>query len=134
MMAKRTNNPACRKKKSPSGLDPALQRRGVMEHVRPQVDCGRFPIKRVVGERVVVRADVFADGHDVVAAVLLYRKSGDDSWREAPMTALGNDEWTASFTVEDLGRYEYTVEGWVDRFASWRGGVWEKTPGGPGGG
>jgi len=119
-MAKRTNNPACRKKKSPSGLDPALQRRVVIEHVRPQVDCGRFPIKRVVGERVVVRADVFADGHDVVAAVLLYRKSGDDSWREAPMTALGNDEWTASFTVEDLGRYEYTVEGWVDRFASWR--------------
>ncbi|OFW08021.1 MAG: alpha-1,4-glucan--maltose-1-phosphate maltosyltransferase [Acidobacteria bacterium RIFCSPLOWO2_02_FULL_67_36] len=101
-------------------MDPALQRRVVIEHVRPQVDCGRFPIKRVVGERVVVRADVFADGHDVVAAVLLYRKSGDDSWREAPMTALGNDEWTASFTVEDLGRYEYTVEGWVDRFASWR--------------
>ena len=61
-MAKRTNNPACRKKKSPSGLDPALQRRVVIEHVRPQVDCGRFPIKRVVGERVVVRADVFADG------------------------------------------------------------------------
>jgi starch synthase (maltosyl-transferring) len=102
------------------GLDPRLQRRVIIENVQPQVDCGRFPIKRVTGEQVLVTADVHADGHDMVAAALLHRRVGDAEWRETPMDALGNDAWTASFTVETLGRYEYTVEGWIDRFGSWR--------------
>jgi starch synthase (maltosyl-transferring) len=104
-------------------LDPQLQRRVVIENVRPSVDDGRFPIKRTVGERVVVSADVFADGHDVLAAVLLYRRGGERSWRETPMAALGNDRWQAQFVVDALGTYEYTVEGWIDRFASWRHGL-----------
>jgi starch synthase (maltosyl-transferring) len=103
-----------------SGLDPQLLRRVVVEHVLPQVDCGRFPVKRVIGESVVVTADVHADGHDMVAAALRYRRGGEADWRETPMAALGNDAWTASFTVEELGLYEYTVEGWLDRFGSWR--------------
>jgi starch synthase (maltosyl-transferring) len=102
------------------GLDPQLLRRVVVEHVLPQVDCGCFPVKRVIGESVVVTADVHADGHDMVAAALLYRRAGEADWRETPMDALGNDAWTAAFTVEALGRYEYTVEGWIDRFGSWR--------------
>jgi starch synthase (maltosyl-transferring) len=92
----------------------------VVEAVHPQVDAGRFPIKRAAGEEVTVTADIYADGHDVLAAVLLYRRSGEKEWREVPMHALGNDRWQAAFRVEELGRYDYTVEGWVDRFGSWR--------------
>ena len=102
------------------GLDPALQRRVVVEGVRPQVDDGRFPIKRVPGERVIVTADVFADGHDELGAVVLYRPSGTEAWRELPMARTTNDRWQAAFTIESLGSYEYTVEGWIDRFATWR--------------
>jgi starch synthase (maltosyl-transferring) len=103
-----------------ASLDPDLQRRVVVEAVRPQVDAGRFPIKRVAGERVTVTADIFVDGHDALAAVLLYRRTGDEVWRKVPMAPTTNDRWEAGFTVESIGRYEYTVEGWVDRFASWR--------------
>ncbi len=98
----------------------ALRGRVVIEGVSPEIDCGRFPVKRVVGETVVVEADLFADGHDVLAAVLLHRREDEEDWSETPMLALGNDRWRAAFPVESLGRYRYTVEGWVDRFASWR--------------
>ncbi|HEX6972780.1 MAG TPA: alpha-1,4-glucan--maltose-1-phosphate maltosyltransferase [Vicinamibacterales bacterium] len=97
-----------------------MLRRVVVENIQPQVDCGRFPIKRTPGETVNVTADIHADGHDTLAAALLYRKAGAAKWRETPMTPGVNDAWTGSFTVDELGRYEYTVEGWVDRFASWR--------------
>ena len=88
--------------------------------MRPQVDGGRFPIKRVPGEQVTVTADIFADGHEELAAVVLYRSAGDREWREAPMKPLTNDRWEATFDVESIGRYEYTVEGWIDWFATWR--------------
>jgi starch synthase (maltosyl-transferring) len=101
-------------------LEQHCQRRVVIENVRPSVDDGRFAIKRTVGERVTVTADVFADGHDVLAAAVLHRPEGSDAWNEVRMTPLGNDLWQAEFFVETLGRHEYTVEGWVDRFASWR--------------
>jgi starch synthase (maltosyl-transferring) len=101
-------------------LHPDLLRRVVIEAVRPQVDGGRFPIKRVVGEEVAVTADIFADGHDVLAAVLLYRRAGEADWREAPLELVENDGWRGRFVVESLGRYEYTIEGWIDRFESWR--------------
>lgn len=101
-------------------LDPQMLRRVVVENVEPQIDCGRFAVKRVVGETVTVTADVHADGHDVVAAALLYRKVGEGDWRETPMVALGNDAWSASFAIEELRDYEYTVEGWIDRFGTWR--------------
>ncbi len=91
-----------------------------IEAVEPQVDCGRFPIKRTAGEDVVVRADVYADGHDTVAGVVLFRKVGEEAWREQPMRPLDNDRWQGSFPVDTLGRYEYCVEAWIDRFASWR--------------
>jgi starch synthase (maltosyl-transferring) len=97
-----------------------MLRRVVVEHVRPQVDCGRFPIKRVLGETVVVTADIHADGHDALGAALLYRTAGDEEWHETPMRALGNDAWQSTFSVDTLGLYEYTVEGWIDRFGTWR--------------
>jgi starch synthase (maltosyl-transferring) len=102
-------------------------RRVIVDAVRPQIDEGRFPIKRSVGESVTVRADVFADGHDLLAGVLKFRfvpqRSTDEQpasdWEEERLVALGNDELTASFPVTELGRYEYTVEAWIDRFGSW---------------
>jgi starch synthase (maltosyl-transferring) len=125
----------------PRGADPGPAAalpptRVAIDRIRPQVDGGRFPIKRVVGEPVIVRADVFADGHDVIAAVLRYREReyADPSrvgpWREVPMAPLGNDAWEARFDVERLAIYEYTVQGWVDRFATWRDGLSKKVAAG----
>jgi starch synthase (maltosyl-transferring) len=94
--------------------------RVVVENVRPCVDCGRFAIKRTVGELVVVEADAFTDGHDVIRCLLLYRKESAVDWTEVKMTALGNDGWRASFTVSELGKYVYTVTSWVDHFHTWR--------------
>ncbi len=93
--------------------------RVVIERVSPEVDCSRFAIKRVVGEAVIVEADVFADGHDQVACQILYWQ-GSEEMHSSPMSPLGNDRWRGEFIVTTLGRYRYTVEGWIDRFQSWR--------------
>lgn len=93
--------------------------RVVIEHVQPEIDGGRFPIKRVVGERVVVEADAFADGHDELSCVLRVRAAEEATWREIPMRALPNDRWRGEFRVERLGRYLYTVEAWPDPFHTW---------------
>jgi len=111
-------------------LDPLLQRRVVVEDVTPDVDEGRFPAKRTVGEDVVVEADVFADGHDALAAMLLWRRVGHRAWSETPMAPLGNDRWRAAFTCDALGDYEFTVEGWVDRAETLRQGIGKKTAAG----
>ena len=94
--------------------------RVVIENVRPKIQGGRFPIKRTVGERVVVTADIFADGHDALSALILFRRVGEASWCETPMQEEVNDRWHGRFDVQELGRYEYTVEAWIDHFASWR--------------
>jgi len=94
----------------------ALSRRVIIENVRPSVDSGRFPIKRTVGESVRVTADIFADGHDVIAAVVHH---GDDEIAMTPV-APGTDEWTATFTVHAMGWDEFHVEAWVDRSLTWR--------------
>jgi len=92
----------------------------VVEGVIPQIDGGRFPIKRIIGDKVVVEADIFADGHDVLSAVLLYRKESDPNWTEVPMEFLVNDHWRGSFVVSELGRYLCTFIAWVDRFKTWQ--------------
>ncbi len=97
------------------------RKRVVIEGVRPEIDAGRFAIKRVTGERVTVEANVFADGHDAVSCRLLYRRAADTEWRSVRMDAAGNDCWRAEFRVGEPGEYLYTVEGWVDRFKTWRG-------------
>src|SRR5690606_35620241 len=96
------------------------RRRAVIEGVAPEIDCGRFAIKRVVGEAVTVEADIFTDGHDRVAALLLHRRADEGAWRETPLEPLGNDRWRGSFRVADVGRYEYTLAAWVDPFLTWR--------------
>ncbi|MEC5385471.1 alpha-1,4-glucan--maltose-1-phosphate maltosyltransferase [Uliginosibacterium sp. H3] len=94
--------------------------RVVIENVQPAVDGGRFPIKRIIGDVVEVFADCFADGHDVVACALLWRRAGDTEWHGTPMQPRGNDRWHADFTVNAIGRWEYTVRAWVDPFLSWQ--------------
>ncbi|WP_455370779.1 alpha-1,4-glucan--maltose-1-phosphate maltosyltransferase [Petrachloros mirabilis] len=96
------------------------RQRVMIEGVAPEIDAGRFPIKRSVGEEVVVEADVFADGHDSLTALLRYRHEGSDQWMEQPMEFLGNDRWRATFSILELGSYRYTVTGWIDHFATWR--------------
>ncbi len=93
--------------------------RVVIAGVRPEIECGRFPIKRVVGESVEVEADIFGDGHDVVRAVLKYRADDQSDWQEVPLEPLVNDQWRGSFVVDRVGRWQYTVEAWIDRFQSW---------------
>jgi starch synthase (maltosyl-transferring) len=96
------------------------RKRAVIANVAPQIDCGRFAIKRTIGEKVSVEADIFADGHDAVSCVLLHRREGEPQWRESAMAFTGNDRWQGEFTVEDLRPHHYTVEAWVDHFQTWR--------------
>jgi len=100
-------------------IKPAFARKVVIENVRPEVDCGRFPIKRTIGERVEVTADIFADGHDVLYAILRHRSASRPDWQEVPMEPLVNDRWQAEFRVTGEGRHLYTLQAWTDRFLSW---------------
>jgi starch synthase (maltosyl-transferring) len=91
----------------------------LIEAVAPELDDGRYPVKRVVGDTIVVEADIVRDGHDVLAAALRYRKKGDAGWREAPMRHVDNDRWAGAFRVTENTRWVYTIEAWTDVFASW---------------
>jgi starch synthase (maltosyl-transferring) len=94
--------------------------RVVIDAVRPSVDGGRFAVKRVAGDIVLVEADCFTDGHDVPRVMLRWRGENEVPWNEIEMTHQGNDLWHASFTPPSPGRYLYTVMAWVDHFESWR--------------
>jgi starch synthase (maltosyl-transferring) len=96
------------------------RRRVVIEGVRPEIDGGRFPIKRVVGQSVVVEADLFADGHDEIAGVIRYRHEREQDWTDVPLLFVENDRWRASFKVLEQGLYHYTVTAWIDHFRSWQ--------------
>lgn len=96
------------------------RRRVVIENVKPEIDGGRFSIKRVAGEKVGVTADIFADGHDAVWANVLYKRPGDTSWEKVPMILKENDRWEAVFVVEEAGTYLYTIEGGIDHFSTWQ--------------
>jgi starch synthase (maltosyl-transferring) len=91
----------------------------VIENVKPQIDGGRHAIKRITGDVVTVEADVFRDGHDAIAAVVLYREREAERWREAPLEPLENDRWRGTFVVDRVAAYEYTIEAWPDAFATW---------------
>ena len=102
------------------------KKRVIIENITPQINAGQFPIKRIVGEQVCVEADVFSDGHDIVKALLLYKKSDVENWEEVPMEFMGNDCWSASFTPTEIGSYDYTVKGWVDHVGTWQHGLEKK--------
>ncbi|MDP1708167.1 MAG: alpha-1,4-glucan--maltose-1-phosphate maltosyltransferase [Gammaproteobacteria bacterium] len=101
-------------------LPAEARQRVVIETLTPQVDGGRYPIKRVVGEKVGVEVDAFTDGHDAIMCVLRYQYESEGKWFELPMVPLGNDRWAAFFSVSQTGFYRYSVCAWVDHFESWR--------------
>jgi starch synthase (maltosyl-transferring) len=96
------------------------RKRVAIESVRPEIDGGRFPAKRCVGERVRVEADIVADGHEIIAAQLLFRREQEHDWQIAPMYPLVNDRWRGDFQVLELGRYVYALQAWVDHFLTWQ--------------
>ncbi len=102
------------------------QKRVVIEHVVPEIDAGRYPAKRVVGESVVVEADIFGDGHDHVEARLLVRGPEEKNWKTGRMQPIGNDRWQASFTTEQAGVYEYTLAASIDHLDTWQDGLAKK--------
>lgn len=102
------------------------RRRVQIEGVSPEIDGGRFPIKRTIGEEVQVEVDMFSDGHDAVAGTIIYRPASSQQWHEAPLSPLVNDRWQGVFTVSEIGRYVYTIVGWVDHFLTWRRGMAKK--------
>lgn len=91
-----------------------------IQQVWPLLDCGRYPVKRTVGEELRVAATVFADGHDIVRAALRVRRAGARRWTEIEMHPLGNDRFEAAFAPDELGRWQYVVVAWIDRWGSWR--------------
>jgi starch synthase (maltosyl-transferring) len=151
-MARQNRQTAVDRQPVAPDIPEALGRRVVIERIAPDVDHGRFPIKRTVGESVTVTADIFADGHDVISAVLrdrAERPGGQErrerqdpappalparQWRETPMTlvAPGTDQWTAEFDVDAVGWHEYAIVAWVDRFLTWRRDLLAKAAAGQG--
>ena len=101
-----------------------------IQRVRPQVDCGRYAVKRTVGDEVEIAARIFRDGHDLLGAAVRYKAPGEKKWAEAPLEALGNDEWAGSFPVDAPGEWSFRVEAWVDRIASFQDELRRKVAGG----
>jgi starch synthase (maltosyl-transferring) len=102
------------------------QKRVIIDFVSPQVNCGEFFIKRVLNEVVTVNAHVLADGHDIIAASVLFKHENEKKWREVRMQPVENDEWTAVFVVDKQGFYNYKVEGWIDYALNWQYGLSKK--------
>jgi len=101
-------------------LPPKRKSRVQIGAVTPEIEGGRYPIKRVVDDTIEVEADILADGHNALAAVLLYKEEADTRWSEAPMAHVLNDRWLGRFRVGRLGRWEYAISAWIDDFASWQ--------------
>jgi starch synthase (maltosyl-transferring) len=91
----------------------------LIENVQPSVDCGRYPVKREVGDVLTVTADIFREGHDKLAAVVKFRPENASDWCEVEMAFVDNDRWSASFPLTDNTRYHYQIEAWPDVFMSW---------------
>src|SRR5918992_1222243 len=98
----------------------------IIERVQPQIDAGRYPVKRVAGDILQVSADIFKDGHDKIAAVVKYRRASDDDWLEAEMRLVENDRWAGEVLLPENTRYVYTIEAFPDRWATWQDEVEKK--------
>ena len=102
----------------------------IIEKVDPEVDSGRYPIKREVGDRLEVSADIFKEGHDVLAAVLRYRTINETTWHEAAMSHVDNNRWSGHFDLQENTRYLYTIGAFTNTFESWRQEVTKKSQAG----
>ncbi len=103
-----------------------MRNRVIIENVQPEIDCGRYFIKRVIDEKVTVTADIFGDGHDAIRASLLYKHESEKKWTEIFMEDQPNDVWTAAFHVPKKGFYSYKLEAWVDHLLNWYKGFIKK--------
>jgi starch synthase (maltosyl-transferring) len=117
--AVRMRNPVLEEAWERSPADPTGPR-FIIEDIFPCVDGGRYPIKRIAGESVEVWADIFREGHDVIAAALLWRPETSPDWQREPMQLHNNDRWHARFTPPKPGAYLFVIEAWTDQFATWR--------------
>lgn len=102
-----------------------------IDNLSPEVECGKAPIKRIVNEDININVDIYSDGHDKVDAVLLYRekdsgKGKEKKWSEMPLKFEGNDRWSSQLSFTNTGTYQYTIEAWVDHFATWQYGLRKK--------
>ncbi|MGA2410376.1 MAG: maltotransferase domain-containing protein, partial [Candidatus Binataceae bacterium] len=100
--------------------------RHIIEAVTPSIDCGCYPVKRIVGERCVVEADVFRDGHEIIRAVVKWRREDAQEFAEVPMRLFDNDRWRAEFPLDENTRYVYTIQAWTDEYATWAAGFVKK--------
>jgi len=109
---------------------PTAFRSVIIENVTPELDGGRYPVKREVDQTFVVEADLFKEGHDILAARVCYRGPGDATWHTAPLKFWDNDRWRGSFELTEIGLYTYTVEAYPDRFRSWAADMKKKVDAG----
>ena len=123
--ARKPDSPARAAAQAPELRQALTAPRIVIDRLTPCVDGGRFPVKAVVGQPVVVEADIFMDGHEVLAAELLWR-AGDGAWQRLPMRAVGNDRWRAAVVPVSTGVHRYTVEAWHDEWGSFRAELGKK--------
>ncbi len=98
----------------------------IIERIDPELDGGRYAVKRVVGDQLIVTADIFADGHDLIDAILLLRADDEDTWHGAPMRPIDNDRWSGHVELTRNRRHRYAIEAWRDHFGSWRDGMRKK--------
>lgn len=124
--------PAAGKNNADSHFPPEkdARRRVVVEYVSPQIDGGRFPIKRTVGEKVTVKAHIFTDGHEKIRAELLSRDSDSKKYESAPLELINNDEWSGEFKISEMKSYYYTVQAWLDYFGTWQADLRKKVEAG----
>ena len=102
------------------------QQRVIIENIKPQVDCGRYPVKRVIDDVISIEADVFCDGHDALSAEVLYRHKDEQEWNRLEMEYVINDRWRADFKLSSLGFYSYRINAWIDHFKSWHRDILKK--------
>jgi len=100
----------------PTSPQPRIQ----IQAVEPIVDCGRYAVKRTVGDTLEVYATVFKDGHDTLAGAVRVKAPGEQAWREEPLRFLANDRWGGTFTPDRPGRWQFQVAAWTDRIATWQ--------------
>jgi len=106
------------------------QKRVIVENVSPEVNCGKFYIKRAVGQLVEVECDLFGDGHDVINGTLIYKHEDETDWSEVMLTQMVNDRWSGTFKVEKQGIYQYSIRGWMDHALNWQHELKRKIEGG----
>ncbi|HEX9982881.1 MAG TPA: alpha-1,4-glucan--maltose-1-phosphate maltosyltransferase [Thermoanaerobaculia bacterium] len=106
------------------------RKRVIIEGASPEVDAGRFPAKRVLGDAVVIEADIFTDGHDLISAIVRWRHESEEQWRDTRMRALVNDRWRAELKLDRLGFYYFTFEAWIDHFITWHRDLKKRVDGG----